>query len=787
VLPFALGEKKLVVASYFFWNPGLPLQKSIPGLVRTLLHDILQECPALIPLAFPDKWRTFKQSSYLAQVTIPLRAEDIERGFLRLLDAPLGHCFCFFIDGLDEIDESLQSSQRGLVRTLRDWTQSHPGSVKICVSSREYNVFAHFASEEQTLRLQDLTKKDIRLYVQRQLQTFSHADGHDALVTAIANRASGVFLWVSIVTNTILDLLEDGFTISTVTRELNTLPSAVEDLFRRVLLANRPRAMRRVAFRTFAMIRARIRVVQTEPHAQLPTMDMYYFMEDYEADAEFATKNLALKAELPCSETAAQEIARRRLRGCCSGLVEVNNDGGLCFTHRSVPELLQSPDIQSEMDQYLQGFSPIEGISQLGLAALRHFPWMADRNTGALYTAFKIICVRATAKVEHAPFPFLETLAAIMLEKGMKVWPCPGTNQIWAPSTWNHFRHYSTAVGPEQKPVRVFEVASPMLLSALEGGGDYVCWKVQQDRALTRTPLKCGLLMGLIGFGARPGSLRVSLVLLENGLAPDTVIHFGYGSLFGNVGRKLTFWQGLIYYIARAADNITDSESRELLGGVVQAFLENGADPALHISTRSQVKRMGWGIEPVMRSPELDVSVSFDGTLAVIPSIGYSLHESIVSRGGVITLSDLIDFWKPKNGNAILKLIQQSRPGSCSVKHVSDELLESEIVADRKMGTADKSQRSPGRGADAASDTLRSWPPIVIPGLGRDIGIVLLGKNLVFSARYLTNRWWSLTSLSSSKYPVGEYGHVAAGHRIKSRNNMWHLQAILQVTSVRWT
>ncbi|KAL2785531.1 hypothetical protein BJX66DRAFT_342973 [Aspergillus keveii] len=239
--------------------------------------------------------------------------------------------------------------------------------------------------------------------------------------------------------------------------------------------------------------------------------------------------------------------------------------------------------------------------------------------------------------------------------------------------------------------------------------------------------------MGLIGFGARPGSLRVSLVLLEDGLAPDTVIHFGYGSLFGNVGRKLTFWQGLIYYIARAADNIKDSESRELLGGVVQAFLENGADPALHISTRIQVKRTGWGIEPVMRSPELDVSVLFDGTLAVIPSIGYSLHEFIVSRGGVITLSDLVDFWKPKNGNAILKLIQQSRPGSCSVKHVSDALLESEIVADRKMGTADKSQRSPGRGADAASDTLRSWPPIVTPGLGRDIGIVLLVSILLAS------------------------------------------------------
>jgi hypothetical protein len=516
-------------------------------------------------------------------------------------------------------------------------------------------------------------------------------------------------------------------------------------------------------------------------------MDMYYFMEDYENEAEFATKNLALKADIPSSEAAAEEIARRRLRGCCSGLVEVNNDGGLCFTHRSVPELLQSPDIESEMDQLLQGFSPIDAISQLGLAALRHFPWMADRNTSALYLAFKIICVRATAKVEHTPFPFLETLAAIMLEKGMKDWPCPGTNQIWAPSTWNHFRHYSTAVGLEQKPVRVFEVASPMLLSALEGAGDYVCWKVQQDLALSNTPLKCGILMSLIGFGARPGSLRVPLVLLESGLAHDTVIHFSYGSLFGNIGRKLTFWQGLIYYIARAADNIADSEARDLLGRVVHAFLVTGADPALHIFTRSHVKRMGWGIEPVMRSPELDVSVSFDDTLAVIPSIGYSLHEFIVSRGGVITLSDLVNFWRLQNGDVILGLIQQRRPGSCSVEHIPDELLESEIVADGETSTAVGNQSGPSIGVDAAADTLSSWPPIAIPGAGREIAMAILGKDFLFYARYLANERWALTFLASSRYPVGEYGHVAAGYRINSRNNMLHIQAILQVTHVRWT
>jgi hypothetical protein len=42
------GPEKLVTANYFFWNAGLPMQKSQKGLLQSLLYQVLRSCPDLI-------------------------------------------------------------------------------------------------------------------------------------------------------------------------------------------------------------------------------------------------------------------------------------------------------------------------------------------------------------------------------------------------------------------------------------------------------------------------------------------------------------------------------------------------------------------------------------------------------------------------------------------------------------------------------------------------------------------------------------------------------------------
>lgn len=51
------GDKELVTASFFFWNLGSALQKSHNGLLRSLLLDVLERHPYLIPSIFPELCR----------------------------------------------------------------------------------------------------------------------------------------------------------------------------------------------------------------------------------------------------------------------------------------------------------------------------------------------------------------------------------------------------------------------------------------------------------------------------------------------------------------------------------------------------------------------------------------------------------------------------------------------------------------------------------------------------------------------------------------------------------
>ena len=49
-------ETKAVVASRYFWSLGNSVQRSQERLLRTLLHDILRQCPNLIETVCPAKW-----------------------------------------------------------------------------------------------------------------------------------------------------------------------------------------------------------------------------------------------------------------------------------------------------------------------------------------------------------------------------------------------------------------------------------------------------------------------------------------------------------------------------------------------------------------------------------------------------------------------------------------------------------------------------------------------------------------------------------------------------------
>jgi hypothetical protein len=87
-----------------------------------------------------------------------------------------GYRFCLFIDALDECEETSRLGYRDMVKILRSWTESSHGAVKLCVSSREHNVFQNTLVAEQRIRLQDLTKNDMLRYTRERLSDLPDAN-----------------------------------------------------------------------------------------------------------------------------------------------------------------------------------------------------------------------------------------------------------------------------------------------------------------------------------------------------------------------------------------------------------------------------------------------------------------------------------------------------------------------------------------------------------------------------------------------------------------------------------
>ena len=62
------GSSELVVAPFFFWHAGTPLQKSQAGLLRALLLSVLNKRPDLVPVLFPDLYRSIVSDQVLKNI-----------------------------------------------------------------------------------------------------------------------------------------------------------------------------------------------------------------------------------------------------------------------------------------------------------------------------------------------------------------------------------------------------------------------------------------------------------------------------------------------------------------------------------------------------------------------------------------------------------------------------------------------------------------------------------------------------------------------------------------------
>ncbi|KAH8794358.1 hypothetical protein F5882DRAFT_237684, partial [Hyaloscypha sp. PMI_1271] len=138
---------------------------------------------------------------------------------------------CLFIDGVDEY-------QGDPVDTISLFRLVVSPKFKICLSSRPWLPFEDALTSCPQLKLQDLTRADILIYVNDKLsndermQKLNNLEPLEApkLVQEIVEKAHGVFLWIKLVVDSLLRGLMNRDSICILQRRIRELPTELESL-----------------------------------------------------------------------------------------------------------------------------------------------------------------------------------------------------------------------------------------------------------------------------------------------------------------------------------------------------------------------------------------------------------------------------------------------------------------------------------------------------------------------------------------------------------------------------
>jgi hypothetical protein len=250
-----------VTAGFFFHDRGSRNQKSIEGLLSELLYQILKRQPDLLDFVLPV-YQSRVKSRVVQELQLndsPWSIRSLREALEQLLIQNIVRAnFCLFIDALDEHS----GSHRQLVEILQELVGARSSiKIKMCVASRPENVFKSTLQGCPGLVIHQHTFDDIQAYAlgrvkselrYAQPQSTMNIPKLRSLVLDISRMAHGVFVWVKVVVDELVDGLCEGDSIDQFRAILSEVPAELEDLYRYALSRSENRRLPQVLKDQFA-------------------------------------------------------------------------------------------------------------------------------------------------------------------------------------------------------------------------------------------------------------------------------------------------------------------------------------------------------------------------------------------------------------------------------------------------------------------------------------------------------------------------------------------------------
>ena len=230
------ADAALLRADHFFWILGAPMQKSVEGLLRGILRSVLLGLSKSI--GNTDAIKHICSSRWQSPTANGMWSRQELKQMLTRLSSESGVKSFFLIDALDECEP--QDRLNDLANEIA-WL-SQLKNVKICVSCRPWDVFTRKFETSISLRLDQLTRRDMETYIGARLTSTEEEKGWNTefcnetraakqLIQNIARSAEGVFLWTELVVTAMCSEIRKGSNVERLSQIISDFPSDLDEYF----------------------------------------------------------------------------------------------------------------------------------------------------------------------------------------------------------------------------------------------------------------------------------------------------------------------------------------------------------------------------------------------------------------------------------------------------------------------------------------------------------------------------------------------------------------------------
>ncbi|KAK4206609.1 hypothetical protein QBC37DRAFT_121152 [Rhypophila decipiens] len=245
---------------FFFNGKGGRLERTPVGLYRALLYQLAcraADGQSLLAASMAEiqQQRTMEEepcdSEFLFSET------GVKRLLVGAINSLQGQRAVILIDALDECDYDAESS-RHVAYFLRELTDSAYASgvcLDICFSSRRFPLVSLRDCPE--ICVEEFNSGDIALYVDKKISMGGlsrQTNSFRLLRNAILAKASGLFLWVVLVVDTLLKEHDEGASVKHLITRTSEMPAMLGELFTDLLSKNRENVETTVRFFHWAIL-----------------------------------------------------------------------------------------------------------------------------------------------------------------------------------------------------------------------------------------------------------------------------------------------------------------------------------------------------------------------------------------------------------------------------------------------------------------------------------------------------------------------------------------------------